>query len=267
VRHQLDQARVDEDTSGDGIEDTIHQQKSLTLWRKGGAHTKTDGDGNGCRKTIAKSKQVRRPSLRLWPRDFCKTSTETETLECLMENEDDIKSDELSARDGKCQTNEDGVEDDTKLEDENGGELCRVRFRQQMLRLPFTVVDLLVRNVVALVAKVVFTSKIGVGSVSYDVFRSPLTVFHAKFVAVVAMTRSMRVVMVAAKVAIPHNHELEEKHDEDGHEGDAFRPRILRDDTGQALVAKSFIRWRKKVDEGCGDNDTRSEVLAEKEDP
>jgi hypothetical protein len=62
--------------------------------------------------------------------------------------------------------------------------------------------------------------------------------------AVAVAVVAVRVVVVAAEVGVPHHHEFEEEHEEDGHEGDTFGPRVRRDDAGQTLVAR---RWMKAV--------------------
>lgn len=48
----------------------------------------------------------------------------------------------------------------------------------------------------------------------------------------------------AAKGGVPQRHQLDDEHDEDGHERDPFHPRIFRDRTRQAVV-------RQRVVGGC----------------
>ncbi|KFY06173.1 hypothetical protein V492_08125 [Pseudogymnoascus sp. VKM F-4246] len=59
------------------------------------------------------------PLLGQGPGGGGETGTETEALEGLVEDEDDVEDDEFFAGDGESETDEDGVEDDAELEDED----------------------------------------------------------------------------------------------------------------------------------------------------
>ena len=58
-----------------------------------------------------------------------KSGAETETFECLVEDEDDVEDVEFGTSHGKSESDKDGVEDDAKFEDEDGGHLRGVLFR------------------------------------------------------------------------------------------------------------------------------------------
>ena len=63
------------------------------------------------------------------PRRSSKSGAETETFECLVEDEDDVEDVEFGASYGKSESDEDGMEDDAEFEDEDGGHLCGIVFR------------------------------------------------------------------------------------------------------------------------------------------
>ena len=121
MRHKLHKTSVDKNTSGDGIENTIRQQRSPALRRKRLAHAQTNSNGNRGRDAVAETKEVRGPALGRGPGDFSETGTQTEAFEHLVEDEDDVEGDEFLAGYGKGEADEDGVEDDTEFEDEDGG--------------------------------------------------------------------------------------------------------------------------------------------------
>jgi hypothetical protein len=63
-------------------------------------------------------------------------------------------------------------------------------------------------------------------------------------------------VVAFAEGGVPHNHEFEEEHDEDGHQGDTFGPWVRRDNARQTFMTKGLVGWGQEMDEGCGDNHT-----------
>jgi hypothetical protein len=250
MRHKLNETRVDEDARRDRIKNTIHQQRRAALGREALAYTKANSNGNWRGDAVAQTKQVGRPPLRFGPWDFCEAGAETEAFERLVEHEDDVKRDELVACDGESQADEDGVENDTEFEDEDGRELCGVSFGNEFLGFPVGA-HFAVGDVVALVAEVVFAPEVGVGRRAVDVlgalllFKTDLVAMGAGGVTMAIVT--VRVVMTLAKSGVPHHHEFEEEHDEDGHEGDAFGPWVRRDDAGQTFMAKSLVCWGEEV--------------------
>lgn len=123
VGHKLDETSVDKDTGTDAVEDTVGDEGSLAAGSKGRADTEADGDSDGSADGVTGTQEVRGPALGLGPGDSGETGTQTETLEGLVEDEDNVESVELFTRNGKGQSDEDGVEDDTKLENEETGHL------------------------------------------------------------------------------------------------------------------------------------------------
>lgn len=58
-----------------------------------------------------------------------KSGAETETFECLVEDQDDVEDVEFGTSHGKSESDKYGVEDDAEFEDEDGGHLCGIIFR------------------------------------------------------------------------------------------------------------------------------------------
>jgi hypothetical protein len=50
-----------------------------------------------------------------------------------------------------------------------------------------------------------------------------------------------------SKAGKSHDHQFDEEQDEDGHEADAFDPRVLGDGTRKALIGQCFIGRRQKL--------------------
>lgn len=97
VRHELDQSSVDQDTSTNAVEDTVGDERGLAVWRVGLADTEADGDGDWGADCVAAGQEVRGPFLALRPWNCGESRAETETFECLVEDEDDVEGDELAA--------------------------------------------------------------------------------------------------------------------------------------------------------------------------
>lgn len=56
------------------------------------------------------------------------------------------------------------------------------------------------------------------------------------------------VIVAVSKAGKSHDHQFDKEQDEDGHEADAFDPRILCDWTSKALIGQSFIGRRQKLE-------------------
>lgn len=156
--HQLYQSSIDENTRADGIEDTVGEECSAALRWISVADTEANGDGEGSRQTVAETEQVWSPAFVLRPWDAGKPGTETEAFECLMEDEYDVECDEVVG-DGKGKADEDRVEDDAKLEDEDGSHLSSVRLRDDTALLPVMGQSTIV-CVFAGVTKMVFSTNV-----------------------------------------------------------------------------------------------------------
>lgn len=225
MRHELHQARVDEDAGRDGVENAAGDESALALRGVRLTDAEADSNGNGGREAVADGESVRSPALGYGPGDGGQTGAETEAFKGLVEDEDDVEGDELVARDGKRQADEDGVEDDAELEDEDGRQLRRVRFRDKAVLLP-RVGELLVGNVLPLMAVVVVARHVGMAVLALQVVRFA-RVGHCDFVLRVdagdagtaaAFTVLFFVVVgVLAKVSVAHYHEFDEEDDENGH--------------------------------------------------
>lgn len=123
MRHQLHQAGVDEDTRGNGVEDTVNEQHRATIRNKALAHAKTDSDGQGCGDTVERTQHPGKPLPLDRPRRSSQPRPETEPLKRLMEHEDNIQDHEFLPRNSERETDEDGVENNTELKDEDGRQL------------------------------------------------------------------------------------------------------------------------------------------------
>lgn len=134
--HELDETSVDQDSSTDRVENTVHDQSRLRLGRECCPDAESDGNGNWSRDAVAKAEQVRCPALASRPWDLSETSAQAETFECLVEDEDDVECDEFITGDSEGKTDEDGVEDNTELEDEDGSKLSSVGLWDKALDFP-----------------------------------------------------------------------------------------------------------------------------------
>ena len=268
MRHQLDQASVDQDTRTDGVEDTVHDECGLRLGRKRGPDTEANRNGNGRRDTVSETQKVRCPALAPWPWDLGETGAQTEAFKRLVEDEDNVERGELFAGDGEGQSDEDGMEDDAELEDENGGELSGVRLRDEALRLPVWAECRVVR-VVALVAEVVLAAHMG-GPRWCFVLGSALVLETVLVVVAVGVAMTMVVVMIASKFGVAHGHQLKEKHDKGSHESDRLGPWVSVGGDGLAyetLVAESLICRGEQMDERCCNDNAGTKVLGHEECP
>ena len=128
MRHQLDQARIDQNARADAIEHAIHHQRRLAAGRVTIAHGQADGDGDRRRDAVPERQEIGRPALGGGPGRDGEAGAETEAFEGLVEDEDDVEDCEFGAGDGEGQADEDGVEDDAEFEDEDGSHLGGVVF-------------------------------------------------------------------------------------------------------------------------------------------
>ena len=129
MRHQLHQPRIDQDPRTNTVKHPIDQQRGLTPGGIRLPHTQAYGDGNRRRESVRQREEVWGPAFGIRPGGGCEAGSETEAFEGLVEDEDDVESDELGAGDGEGEADEDGVEDDAEFEDEDGGHLGAVVFK------------------------------------------------------------------------------------------------------------------------------------------
>lgn len=190
-----------------------------------------------------------------------------------MEDEHNVESDELIASNSKGQTDEDGVEDDAKLENKDGCELRGIRLWHDTTSFPVAI-DLRVGDVVTLMAEVVFATEMRVGVIPVRIWLGEVGLGFSntsgvgrRRACVVTAIVCMVVAVTRAKVSITHGHELEKEHDEDDHEDNAFNPGVLGDNARETLIRQGLIGRSQQVNESRSNNDTRAKVLCYKKDP
>jgi hypothetical protein len=152
VGHELHQTRVDEDAGGDGVKDTVDDERLVGARLERLVDAKAGGNGDGSGEAVDDTQDPRHPTLRLWPLGGGQTGAEAEALEGLVEDEYDVEDFELFSGDCESEADEDGMEDDAEFEDEESGHLGGE--------------VLLVVLVSAVVAEVVFTAG-GIGEIVY----------------------------------------------------------------------------------------------------
>jgi hypothetical protein len=121
VRHQLHQASINQNTSRDGIENTINDQRRLRTRRKRLPHAESDGDGDWRGNRISGAEVVGRVSFAFRPFDRGEAGAQGQAFEGLVEDEHDVEGGELGACYGEGEADEDGVEDYAEFEDGDAG--------------------------------------------------------------------------------------------------------------------------------------------------
>ncbi len=261
--HQLDQPSIDQDSRRYRIKHTVHDQRRRAVGRVRVSHPESDGQSYRGGERIRRAEDIRSPALGFGPWRRCEPRSKPETLERLMEDQDDIESLELVPCNRQGQADEDGVKDDTEFEDEDGCHLRRIVF--DVLPAEADIVSFRVGVIVVVVftimAQVVLARHVcGGGDTALAAGFESRGAPAFELVLVLSC-----VVMVEGCEA--HSHELGEEKDEDCHEGDAFDPGILRDGSSQTIVQESIIGGGEEVDEGRGYDDSGTEVLGHEEGP
>lgn len=128
MSHELDEAGVDENASGDGVKDAVGDERGGRVGVEGFADAEADSNRDRSAEGVSNAEPVRSPAPSLGPRSRGETRAKTQAFECLVEDENDVESDKFGAGDCECETDEDGVEDDTEFEDEDGCQLTGVVF-------------------------------------------------------------------------------------------------------------------------------------------
>ena len=262
MSHELDETSVDQDTSTDAVENAVGDQSSLAARSEGLTNTKSDGNSDGSTDGIAETKEVRRPAFRIRPRNSSETSAQTETFKGLVENEDNIEGIELLTSNSQSQSDEDRMEDDSKLEDEKSSHLGSVRFGDDAgslrLSLGLSGRELIV-NVRTSMAQVVITASVRSGRTMSGARASTCSVHLVGRIGLVmdfrllginkglrhdtqVILRLMIIMpMAVSELGIAHGHELDKEQHEDGHENDTFDPIVVSDGAGQALIGEGVI--------------------------
>ena len=159
MRHELDQARIDQDTGTDAIKHTIGNQRRLTAWCICRPHTQPNGNGKGRAQSITDRHDVRRPLLALWPWRSSQARAQAKPFKSLVKHQHDVEGGELGSRHGQREADEDAVEDDAEFEDEDGRHLRGVGFGDEAA-LELVRREVLVGDVDAGVAEVVFAASV-----------------------------------------------------------------------------------------------------------
>jgi len=121
VRHQLHQSSVNQNTSRDGVENTIDDQRRLRTRRKRLPHPESDRDGDRGGDCVAGSEVVGRVTLAFRPFDRGEAGAQGQAFEGLVEDEHDVEGGEFGACYGEGEADEDGVEDYAEFEDGDAG--------------------------------------------------------------------------------------------------------------------------------------------------
>ena len=230
VRHELDQARVDQDAGADGIEDAVGDERGLRPRGERAPHAEADGDGDGRGKAIDQAEQIRGPFLGGVPWRGGEAGAESQAFKGLMKEEDHVERVEFFTGHGEREADEDGMEHDPELKDEDGRHLRGVVFRPAVF-MPFEVVI----DVFSGVAQVVFPGSVaGGGRDGVDPRRDGVGV-------------GVDIVTVVVEGSVSHRHELGEEEKKDGHENDAFDPIIFRNGPCQTRVLESFMGRCKQL--------------------
>jgi len=103
---KLDKSSVDQDASTDGVQDTRYNVGGVRVRVVGRANTKTDGDRDWSGQTVCGAQEPWQPAF-LGERYSRHSSTNTKTLERLMENKDWVEGRELLANDAQVESDND----------------------------------------------------------------------------------------------------------------------------------------------------------------
>ena len=117
VRHELDQARIDQNAGADAIEHALDNQRRLRPGRISPPETQAHRHGHRRRQAVPQAEKIRSPMSRLGPRRGRQAGTETEAFKRLVEDEDDVEGDEFLSCDCEGQADEYGVEYHAEFED------------------------------------------------------------------------------------------------------------------------------------------------------
>lgn len=237
--HQLHQRRVDENARRDRVEHAVDDERRVPLWGVRVAHSEPNGDRDRGGQPVRDAQEVRGQSLGPWPWDGGQTGAQTQTLEGLVEDEHDVQRDKFLTGDRQGQTDEDGMEDDAKFEDEDRRQLRHVLLQRGVLSRHLGVL-VLARMTQMVLARDVALG-LGLRGVNFGVL---VEVAHA--VVVVGRVRGRIVSVVVAVVAlteacVAHDHQLDEEEHNHGHQDDALDPGVLGDGTRETLIGQSLL--------------------------
>lgn len=115
---QIDERGVDQETRGNGVEDTHDNQTKGRVRVVRAASSKTNGLADGSSRAESNDEEPG-TRARLGVGNVGNTCSETETLEHLVEDDGDEKDDEALGSDGDGHTDKDRVEQDTTFNERN----------------------------------------------------------------------------------------------------------------------------------------------------
>lgn len=257
--HQLDKTSVKQNTSRDGVKDTVDNLGSTEVLRVSVSDTKTNGNGNWSGQTVSGSQQPWSPSLVSWPWSSSDSGTQTQTFEELVEHNDWVQGLELVVSSGKRQTNENRVENDTEFQDKDSQQLT-VEVRSVFsVRLWSSRVDFLSSLRVCGI-RVLARAKL-------DLLVRLSVVLH-----VVVGVAKVRVGVTASTVVkllvdVSESKHFNKENDEKRHKTDTVCIRIDSPAVAQTFIAQVISSRLQQVNEGSSDNDTGTKELGNEETP
>ena len=248
VRHQLDQACVDQDAGGDGVEHSVDDQRCLASGRVRVPHPETDGQRDGRAEGIREPHPIWGVASALRPRCGRQARSQSQAFEGLVEDEDDIQGCEFGAGDGESEADEDGVEDDAEFEDEDRGHLGRKVLGGFVLVDFEVVVDVLPRMPQVIIPGCV-SARLRSGA---DRKRKGGRCSGRIVMRVARTARTMRMSIVVfvgmTEGRVSHRHQFGEEEDKDGHQRDTLGPVVLRYGSREAWICKSFTCRCEQLD-------------------
>ncbi|KAI6750173.1 hypothetical protein HG531_007438 [Fusarium graminearum] len=208
VGEELNQTSVHENTSTDGVENSVDKLLVAGIIRLG---SYTSSNANGSRQSEDEPEQVRHPLSVTGPRSNSQTRTKTETLKHLVKDKDYQKNRKLIRGNGtESETDKDAVKHDSELKNEDGKKLAS----KSTLRIALLVLAAMGKMLIASrgVAGCPTVSCLDVGAgllLGND--------FHGG-------VELVGVVVLHIGVAETSGEHFDKEHDNDGHEGDGLGP-------------------------------------------
>lgn len=120
VTQELDEPDIEQDAGRNRVKDAVGDEGLCRAGGIGGSDAEPNGNGKGGGDAKEGAEKPRQVALFAGPGGKGQTGAETKALKHLVEDEDGVEGRKLVARDGEREADKDGVEDDTKLKDEDG---------------------------------------------------------------------------------------------------------------------------------------------------
>merc|ERR1711939_751884 len=100
------------------VEDTADNVRCVARGVVRVSYAKADSDCDRGGQAVNRAQHPRHPSQPLWKADRRKTSSNAQSLECLVEYDHRVQRCKFVASSSKSESNDHAVEDDSKLQDE-----------------------------------------------------------------------------------------------------------------------------------------------------